>query len=237
MLASLVIAATAFNGPSALRTTRATTSTVQMSRFEGKIWDIDAKMEILKCAQRERRLSTTRGDTSRGARHRGPNARLPLAAMLTRPMRPPPHCCPPLPLPPPQRVGPGGEARLQQLVRSRPRPPRPPAPPSRAAPRASRQIPGASPDPPRPIPHPSSPRSNPFERDDQGNCCDPNGKFPGEGAYGDPKRPDTNFATMTKDRESMKAINADPRMLIKGKPGNWKFKWDEGLGMIPADQQ
>jgi len=92
----------------------------------------------------------------------------------------------------------------------------------------------------RPAPPPSrapSRCSNPFERDDQGNCCDPNGKFPGEGSYGDPMRPDTNFAQMTKDRETMKIINADERMKIKGKPGNWKFGWDKGLGMVPPNQQ
>jgi len=78
---------------------------------------------------------------------------------------------------------------------------------------------------------------NPFERDDQGNACDPNGKFPGEGSYGDPKRPDTNWETMQRDRAIMEQINADPRMAISGRPGNWRVGWDKDLGMIPANQQ
>mmetsp|Transcript_32213 Transcript_32213/g.74147 ORF Transcript_32213/g.74147 Transcript_32213/m.74147 type:complete len:143 (-) Transcript_32213:267-695(-) len=77
---------------------------------------------------------------------------------------------------------------------------------------------------------------NAFERDDQGNCCDANGKFPGEGNYKDPKRPDTNWESMTRDRETMVKVNADPKMAIKGKKGNWKRGWDKTLGMIPAEQ-
>jgi len=85
--------------------------------------------------------------------------------------------------------------------------------------------------------NPDAPRDydnfNPFERDDNGNCCDTNGKFPGEVAYKDPQRPDTSFAIMQADRVVMEKINADPRMAITGKPGNWKFGWADGLGGVP----
>lgn len=74
---------------------------------------------------------------------------------------------------------------------------------------------------------------NPFERDSVGNACDPNGKFPGETAYKDPKRADTNFAQMQADRVTMEEIKKDPKMSITGKPGNWKFGWDKGLGVAP----
>merc|ERR1719502_2655051 len=58
---------------------------------------------------------------------------------------------------------------------------------------------------------------------DNCNPFDTNGKFPGETAYKDPQRPDTNFAQMQKDRELMEEIKKDPKMSITGKPGNWKF--------------
>ena len=74
---------------------------------------------------------------------------------------------------------------------------------------------------------------NPFERDSVGNACDTNGKFPGETAYKDPKRADTSFAQMQADRETMEEIKKDPKMSITGKPGNWKFGWDDGLGAVP----
>merc|ERR1719204_2157258 len=74
---------------------------------------------------------------------------------------------------------------------------------------------------------------NPFERDSVGNACDTNGKVPGETAYKDPIRADTSFAQMQADRAAMEVINADPKMKITGKPGNWKFGWDEGLGSVP----
>ena len=84
---------------------------------------------------------------------------------------------------------------------------------------------------------PEAPRTydnfNPFERDDVGNACDTNGKFPGETAYKDPIRPTTSFAQMQEDRETMEEIKKDPKMAIKGKPGNWKFGWDKGLGSVP----
>jgi len=41
---------------------------------------------------------------------------------------------------------------------------------------------------------------------------------------------------MTRDRETMVKVNADPKMAIKGKKGNWKRGWDKTLGMIPAEQ-
>merc|ERR1711918_234689 len=74
---------------------------------------------------------------------------------------------------------------------------------------------------------PEAPRGydnfNPFERDDVGNACDTNGKFPGETAYKDPMRPTTSFAQMQEGRVTMEEIKKDPKMAIKGKPGNWKF--------------
>ena len=74
---------------------------------------------------------------------------------------------------------------------------------------------------------------NPFERDDVGNACDTNGKFPGETAYKDPTRPDVNFAQMQADRVTMEEIMSDPKATLKGKPGNWKTGWDKTLGQVP----
>lgn len=45
-------------------------------------------------------------------------------------------------------------------------------------------------------------------------------------------RPEANWETMQRDRAIMDEINKDPRMAIKGKPGNWKYGWDKDLGMI-----
>merc|ERR1711988_1379184 len=76
---------------------------------------------------------------------------------------------------------------------------------------------------------------NPFERDSNGNCCDTNGKFPGDGGYADPVRPETNWEAMQRDRAFMDELNKNPKMAIAGKPGNWKAGWDAGLG--PTAQQ
>jgi len=46
-------------------------------------------------------------------------------------------------------------------------------------------------------------------------------------------RPNADWESMQRDRAEMEIINADPRMAIKGKPGNWKYGWDKGLGIIP----
>ena len=71
---------------------------------------------------------------------------------------------------------------------------------------------------------PESPRSdtnfNPFEQNKDGNSCDASGYFPGEGKYKDPQRPDMNFAKMMEEKEIMEKINADPKNLLTGKPGN-----------------
>merc|ERR1719231_2001656 len=84
---------------------------------------------------------------------------------------------------------------------------------------------------------PNKPRDydnfNPFERDDQGNACDPNGKFPGETAYKDPKRPDASWDIMMKERqemdEIMKIAFSKPGD-VPGAPGRWKTGWDKNLG-------
>lgn len=77
---------------------------------------------------------------------------------------------------------------------------------------------------------------NPFERDDQGNACDPNGKFPGEVAYKDPKRPDTSWEIMQKERvlmeEIMKIAFTKPGD-VPGAPGRWKTGWADKLGAVP----
>lgn len=71
---------------------------------------------------------------------------------------------------------------------------------------------------------PESPRGdtnfNPFEQNKDGNSCDASGYFPGEGKYKDPQRPDMNFAKMMEEKEIMEKINADPKNLLTGKPGN-----------------
>merc|ERR1719486_1591442 len=84
---------------------------------------------------------------------------------------------------------------------------------------------------------PEAPRGydnfNPFERDDQGNACDTNGKFPGETAYMDPQRPDMNYMKMLAEKKIIEEILEQPKTQIRGKAGNWKSGWDEGLGMVP----
>ena len=71
---------------------------------------------------------------------------------------------------------------------------------------------------------PETPRGetnfNPFEQNKDGNSCDASGYFPGEGKYKDPQRPDMNFAKMMEEKEIMEKINADPKNLLTGKPGN-----------------
>ena len=62
---------------------------------------------------------------------------------------------------------------------------------------------------------PEAPRGydnfNPFERDDQGNACDTNGKFPGETAYMDPQRPDMNYMKMLAEKKIIEEILEQPK--------------------------
>lgn len=64
---------------------------------------------------------------------------------------------------------------------------------------------------------PNSPRTamnfNPFETF-EGNSPDASGKYPGEGRYKDPVRPDVSFALMQEERKILDDIAANP------KPGN-----------------
>merc|ERR1711988_130244 len=67
---------------------------------------------------------------------------------------------------------------------------------------------------------------NPFEKNPDGNSCDPNGKFPGELAYKDPQRPDVNFASMNAEREALEKVRASPKPGdVEGAPGRWRFEW------------
>eukprot|EP00633_Aureoumbra_lagunensis_P003169 CAMPEP_0197291358 /NCGR_PEP_ID=MMETSP0890-20130614/13994_1 /TAXON_ID=44058 ORGANISM="Aureoumbra lagunensis, Strain CCMP1510" /NCGR_SAMPLE_ID=MMETSP0890 /ASSEMBLY_ACC=CAM_ASM_000533 /LENGTH=127 /DNA_ID=CAMNT_0042764223 /DNA_START=40 /DNA_END=423 /DNA_ORIENTATION=+ len=54
---------------------------------------------------------------------------------------------------------------------------------------------------------PNSPRSetnfNPFERNNDGNACDPSGWFPGDTKYKDPMRPSMDYAGMLAEKEKM----------------------------------
>ena len=54
---------------------------------------------------------------------------------------------------------------------------------------------------------------NPFETF-EGNSPDASGKYPGEGRYKDPVRPDVSFALMQEERKILDDIAANP------KPGN-----------------
>ena len=62
---------------------------------------------------------------------------------------------------------------------------------------------------------------NPFEKNEDGNSCDTNGYYPGEGKYKDPIRPDTSFALMNKEREVMESLMATPKAGQPG-PGNYQ---------------
>jgi len=70
---------------------------------------------------------------------------------------------------------------------------------------------------------PSAPRSasnfNPFETF-EGNSCDASGKYPGEGRYKDPIRPDVNFTQMMEERKILDDIAANPKAgAVPGAPG------------------
>merc|ERR1719224_400209 len=83
--------------------------------------------------------------------------------------------------------------------------------------------------------NPDAPRDynnfNPFERNDEGSMADTNGCFPGQSrGYMSPLRPDQSWAIMQEEKVKMDELEADPKFSIKGKPGNWSPKWQEGLG-------
>jgi len=72
---------------------------------------------------------------------------------------------------------------------------------------------------------------NPFERNDEGQQCDPNGCFPGQGkGYKPPNRPDVSWAIQQEVNAKQEELMKDPKASITGKPGNWNSKWQVGLG-------
>mmetsp|Transcript_10120 Transcript_10120/g.30007 ORF Transcript_10120/g.30007 Transcript_10120/m.30007 type:complete len:85 (+) Transcript_10120:279-533(+) len=71
---------------------------------------------------------------------------------------------------------------------------------------------------------PNAPRTednfNPFEKNKDGNQCDPNGWFPGDGLYRDPIRPDVDFMKVMAEQEELKQIRANPKPGdVEGAPG------------------
>lgn len=111
-LMAFIAAAAAFNGPAPA--TRSMRSKVQMSRFEGKIWDMDAKIAIFKYVQRAMNYMM-RDRNIRASLFRTPFSSATRARKRSRaflPFTPPAFPC----ISRPQRVGPGAAAWLQQLV-------------------------------------------------------------------------------------------------------------------------
>ena len=85
---------------------------------------------------------------------------------------------------------------------------------------------------------PEKPRSytnfNPFERNGDGAKCDTNGCFPGESrGYKSPLRPDVSWDQMQKEKVKMDDLQKSPKWGLKGKPGCYSMKWQEGLGAPP----
>jgi len=85
---------------------------------------------------------------------------------------------------------------------------------------------------------PEKPRSytnfNPFERNDEGSMCDTNGCFPGQSkGYKPPNRPDQSWDIMQEERVKMDELKKDPKFQLTGKPGNFRLKWQDGLGAPP----
>jgi len=85
---------------------------------------------------------------------------------------------------------------------------------------------------------PEKPRSytnfNPFERNDEGSMCDTNGCFPGQSkGYKPPNRPDQSWDIMQEERVKMDELKKDPKFHVTGKPGNFRLKWQDGLGAPP----
>ena len=86
---------------------------------------------------------------------------------------------------------------------------------------------------------PEQPRSyqnfNPFERNDEGQPCDPNGCFSGQSkGYKPPNRPDVSWARQQELNGLMDELKKDPKFSLTGKPGCFSSKWQEGLG-APTD--
>ncbi len=86
---------------------------------------------------------------------------------------------------------------------------------------------------------PEQPRSyanfNPFERNDEGQQCDPNGCFSGQSkGYKPPNRPDVDWASMQEENKKMDVLKAEAKFQTKGKPGCFSLKWQAGLG-APTD--
>jgi hypothetical protein len=72
---------------------------------------------------------------------------------------------------------------------------------------------------------------NPFERNDESAMCDVNGCFPGQSrGYKVPNRPDTSWDIMQKERVLMDELKKEAKYNLKGKPGNFTLKWQDGLG-------
>ena len=68
---------------------------------------------------------------------------------------------------------------------------------------------------------------------DVGGMCDTNGVFPGAQGYKSPTRPDVSWAQMQEQAAEMKAMESDAKFNIKGQPGCWHMKWQDGLGAPP----
>jgi len=85
---------------------------------------------------------------------------------------------------------------------------------------------------------PEKPRSytnfNPFERNDESSMCDTNGCFPGQSrGYKSPVRPEQSWEIMQEERKKMEELKKDPKFSVTGKPGNFRLKWQDGLGAPP----
>jgi hypothetical protein len=72
---------------------------------------------------------------------------------------------------------------------------------------------------------------NPFERNDEGQMCDPNGCFPGQSrGYKPPNRPDVDWASQQETTKLQQELMKLPKASITGKPGNFSRQWQDGLG-------
>ena len=75
---------------------------------------------------------------------------------------------------------------------------------------------------------------NPFERNDESAMCDENGCFPGQSrGYKVPNRPDQSWGIMQAEKVAMDTLKEDAKFHLKGKPGCFTRKWQEGLGAPP----
>merc|ERR1719361_1168577 len=75
---------------------------------------------------------------------------------------------------------------------------------------------------------------NPFERNDESAMCDTNGCFPGQSrGYKSPIRPDQSWAIMQEEKAKMEQLAQDPKLSVKGRPGNFSPKWQAALGAPP----